>query len=107
MTKKLIAKAYIEAAEECILKGKKDGFSKFIDRLMENNLGYGICTFISEEYNFYCYHKKYIRKYYRTFNYNGHVPFVNFWGIYPKATKTKEKAIQALQYRINILKTWI
>jgi len=101
MTKKQIGKAYIEAAEKCILEGKKDSFKKFIDRLHKNNLAQGVCWFVEIGLNV---HKtiKYVqnRKYFEPGR-------LLWWTDRPVNCSSKKEAIKALQYRINILKTWL
>jgi hypothetical protein len=101
MTKKKIAKAYIEAAEKCISEGRKDNLKKFMNRLHENYLAQGVCWFVEIGLNV---HKtmKYVqnRKYFERGR-------LLWWTDRPVNCSTKKEAIQALQYRINILKTWL
>jgi hypothetical protein len=105
MTKKKIAKAYIEAAEKCISEGKKDRYEKFIKRLMTEKLDEGVCHFINSKLLINLLINKKAKYLYKQEYFDD--TSVMYWTRPPYFTETKKQAVKALQYRINILKTWL
>ena len=102
MTKKQIAKAYIDAANKCIIKGKKDNKERFLTRLRKNELDCGVCKFIENKLKI----KREIKSIYNRKN------FKECWGtIYwtnpPICCYTKKDMLEALDWRIKVLKTWL
>lgn len=93
MTKQQIAAAYIEAAEKAILKSKEMDLIRFYDYLLDEYLQCGICFYIGSKYNINIYGSEYMGN--------------NQWFTQPSPWHTVPEMIECLQYRVNILKTWL
>jgi hypothetical protein len=98
--KKQIAEAYINAAEEAINKSIKSKWSKkrFLSYLDKKYLDSGVCHFSREVLNRNVYNQVFIRKY-SIYN--------NYWCSPPFYGNSPKEIREYLQYRINILKTWL
>lgn len=101
MTNKEIAKAYIKTAEKCIKQSKDLTFSDFMSLLSKQEIEQGVCHFVYENLK--------IKRQIKSLNKKEYFEKdrVSYWTTPIYYTKTKKQAINALQYRINILKTWL
>ena len=75
------------------------------NRCAKNNIEIGICNFYFIKFNSIINNKPYIVRYSNVFSIGGEGG--NFWFKCPKYAKSKKEAVELLQKRINILKTWL
>lgn len=100
MNKKQVAKAYIEAAEAAIKHIEEKGLIEWelFYYLVLKNLHNGVCCYALAAHGKNVYTFKYVNEY--------KIPG-GYWFKTPSSLFSQSENIECLQYRINILKTWL
>ena len=110
-TKKEIAKTVIRDYEEIIKEGEKMRYKDLLNFISNKNAEFGICMYCRLTYNVDISERPFINKY--VLYYSNGRKFrkddlgSGYWYKTPDSSRTKKEAIECLQKRIDILKTWL